>query len=510
MIQQKSALPDEIRQRFKNFINNRTGLYFKDYDLKDLDSVVLARMNDLKIDTALAYYAYLTTSQHREDELRELLNRLTINHTYFFRNEPQFKALKEKILPEIIERKISLYSASKQDGLPKPTIRIWSAGCSTGEEPYTIAMVLKDVIPDSENWDIQILATDASELALSKARRGIYGINSMRLVEKDYISRYFTKRDKAAQDEKYEISGEVKKMVNFSFLNLMDEDYPKGFDIIFCRNVTIYFELQTTIRVMSEIERSLDGEGYLFIGYSETLQFISDRFKMLDWEEAIFYVKSKDMSKREKFAQKPTFLQTARKVEEIIEELSKAEFKAEELKTEKGVRPGKFNELLVEAIKYTHSKNYNAALSLIDEAMSMDRDAVEPYYLAAEVYANQSKFEDAKKNISQALSKDIMFAPAYYLLGSIYNEEAKADEAEDSFRKAIYLEKDFSMAHFGLGNVYKAKGEISGAIREYRNTLNLLSKLKPYDILAYSGGFNVATLSGVCKNNIERLKSSDY
>ena len=98
--------PEDISIRFKNFINNRTGLYFKDYDLKDIDNVIAQRMNACGFDTVIAYYTYLTVSEKREDELRELLNRLTINHTYFFRNEPQFKVLKEKILPEVMERKM--------------------------------------------------------------------------------------------------------------------------------------------------------------------------------------------------------------------------------------------------------------------------------------------------------------------------------------------------------------------------------------------------------------------
>ena len=505
MIRSKIIFPEEIRQRFKSFINNRTGLYFKDYDLKDLDAMIAVRMEELKIDTVLTYYTYLTISEHKEDELRELLNRLTINHTYFFRNEPQFKALKEKILPELIERKSKVHSPQSTDS--KPTIRIWSAGCSTGEEPYTIAMIIKDVIPDNENWDIQILATDASEAALERARKGAYGVNSMRHLNKKYLDRYFTEYSKTVQDGKYQINNKIKSMVNFGFFNLIDEDYPQGFDLIFCRNVTIYFELETTVKVMEKFERSLNNAGYLFIGYSETLQFISDKFKMLDWGDAIFYTKAKEAAKPAKFMPSPR--QPAPKVEEILEKLSKAEFKAGEAKIEKRKHSAKFEELLVEAIKSSHSKNYSAALSMIDEARSIDKNAVEPYYLTAEIYTNQGKFEDAKRDLNEALAKDMMFAPAYHLLGIIYAEQAKMDEAEKSFRKALYLEKEFSMAHFGLGNIYKEKGHADAALREYRNTLNILSKSKPYDILAYSGGFNVATLSGVCKNNIERLKTAD-
>ena len=501
----KVVFPEEMRQRFKSFVNSRTGLYFKDYDFKDLDGVIAERMSSCGFDAVLTYYAYLTSSEKKDDELRELLNRLTINHTYFFRNEPQFKVLKEKILPEIVERKSTEKRAQSAD---KPIIRIWSAGCSTGEEPYTIAMIVKDVIPDTENWDIQILATDASTDVLEKARKGVYNVNSMRLVDKNYLNRYFTESPKAGNDERYKLKDEIKKMVNLSFFNLMDDDYPRLFDVIFCRNVTIYFDLETTVRVMNKMEQALDSDGYLFIGYSETLQFISDKFKMIDFEDAIFYKKSKAAEKVKRFVPPP--MPVPVKIDKILEEISRAQFEAEDKeKVKPKAHSPEFEELIIQAIKAAHAKSYQDAFSLIEEAHVLEKDALEPDYIAAEIYANQSRFDQAKENLYKALDKDAMFAPAHYLLGSIYVEEGNVEEGEKSYRKALYLEKEFPLAHFSLANMYKERGRIDEALREYRNTLNILSKSKPYDIIAYSGGFNSAALSSVCKNNIERLKIAD-
>ncbi len=459
-------------------------------------------------DTILAYYAYLTSSEKKDDELRELLNRLTINHTYFFRNEPQFKVLKEKILPELIERRQKM-GQSPSGTVPIFSLRIWSAGCSTGEEPYTIAMIIKDVIPDTENWDIQILATDASTEALQAAHKGIYSVNAMRLVDDYHKSRYFTERPGAGPDAKYAIRDEIKKMVNFSFFNLMDEDYPKGFDILFCRNVTIYFELETTIRVMNKFAGSLDDDGYLFIGYSETLQFISEKFKMINWDDAIFYLKAKDGVLPRQFIP-PKIRPIELKVDEILGQISKAEFEAvSQERTEKKRRVPEFEDKIVRAMKAMHTKNYEEALALTDEAKLLEKNAPDPYYIAAEVYTNQGKFKDAKDNLYAALNKDMMFAPAHYLFGYIYTEEGKVEAAEESYRRALYLENEFSLAHFSLANIYRGKDRVDDALREYRNTLNILSKSDPYDIVAYSGGFNAATLASVCKNNIERLKTAE-
>ena len=196
------GLADDLKVRFKNIVNERTGLYFKDYALRDLEGAVSQRMKSLRLDSPLSYYNVLVMSAEKEDEFRELLNILTVNHTYFFRNEPQFKVLKDKILPEIIARK----PRSRESGIvnrgsihdplstiheTRPSLRIWSAGCSTGEEPYTIAIIISETIPDPENWDIKILATDASESALKKARKGEYPESAMKHIPPDYLDKYF-------------------------------------------------------------------------------------------------------------------------------------------------------------------------------------------------------------------------------------------------------------------------------------------------------------------------------
>jgi tetratricopeptide (TPR) repeat protein len=230
---------------------------------------------------------------------------------------------------------------------------------------------------------------------------------------------------------------------------------------------------------------------------------------MIDWGDAIFYVKSKEGVPLKRFAA-ATAAVSAKKIGEILEDISKAQFLAEEEeKKRKKKRSPEFDELIIQAIKEIHAKNYDHAISMIGKARAMEKDAVEPYYLAAEAYTNQGMFGEAKESLEKALEKDVMFAPAHYLLGAIHVEEGKREEAENSYRKAIYLEKEFPLAHFGIGNIYRESGRIKAALREYRNTLNILSKSRPYDILPYSGGFNVATLSSVCKNNIERLKTAE-
>ncbi|MCX5700512.1 MAG: hypothetical protein NTZ63_03115 [Candidatus Omnitrophica bacterium] len=490
-------IPENLKLSFKNIIKDRTGLYFKDYTLKDLESAILQRMIARKLDSPLSYYNVLSLSEDKEEEFRELLNILTVNHTYFFRNEPQFKILKDRLLPEIINSKLLNCAKDK-----KPVLRIWSAGCSTGEEPYTIAMLVSEYIADPENWDIEILATDASQVVLSKARKGIYSENSIKHIPTEYLERYFTLQQ-SGKDTQYAISSRIKNLVEFAFFNLMDEDYPMGFDIIFCRNVVIYFETETTIKVMHKFYNSLNDLGYFFIGYSETLQFIQSKFKMFIQDEAVYYRKQGEGV----FPVATVVKKDRESVDEFLEEISRKQAIADlEAELKKTPASKKLEEVMAEAIKAIHLKDYDAALQFAEEAHSIDKRALDPYYISAEIHLSRGRLKEAKDKLAQALKINPMFAAAYYLLGCIYLEEEDVAGAKENFKKSMYIDKEFLLAHFYIAQAFKNEGRVDEAIREYRNTSKLLSSIDSQDIIPYSGGFNAATLMGVCRDNIERLK----
>ncbi|MEI8345249.1 MAG: CheR family methyltransferase, partial [Candidatus Omnitrophota bacterium] len=375
----RPAFPPELQERLRYYISERSGLYFKDHDLKGLEGALLNRMASLGIDSALAYYTRLTSVEDREAELRELLNLLTVNHTYFLRNDAQFKALKQIILPEIIERK----RRSCRSG-DRPSLRIWSAGCSTGEEPYSIAMILDEVLTDPEVWDIQIIATDASTEALSRAGRGLYNRNSVKTVEPARLEKYFTEEIGPYREPAYRINDFLKKRVAFGFHNLMGEEFPVQLDVIFCRNVVIYFEFETTLKIMNRLHASLADEGYLAIGYSETLHYLSDKFRMVCWEEAIYYRKTAPGTVTA--AVEATPAASDNQIDRILEALSREQVSMEIRTATAQQEPLAQNirEVLVEAAKCFHAKQYDRALALAQQAAAADGSAAEPYYLAAE------------------------------------------------------------------------------------------------------------------------------
>ena len=506
------TLTRELRDRFKAFVADRCGLYFKDHDLKNLENAIIERARVSAVNSAEEYYEKVTVSKDKETEFRELLNLLTINHTYFFRNEPHFRALREKILPEIVERKCRKAALTKKTSgneNVKPSLRVWSAGCSTGEEAYSIAMVVRDIIEDPDDWDVEIYASDASTSALSRARKAVYAPNTMKLLSREYQDKFFVKKGNAKGLKQYELIDEIKKMVHFDYLNLMGENFPQKFDIIFCRNVVIYFELETVVALMNRFHSSLNDLGTMFIGYSETLQFMPDKFKMKNWEDAIFYGKTKSASRFDtKVFPETAMISPQAEAEKIISERAAAELCAEEKVSEekKVALSKKIKSLLVEITKALYLKKYDRAFSLIREAEEVDKNAPRPHYLAAEIYANQGRFPEAKDQLEVVLKLDALFVPAHYLFGTIYTEEEDLEQAKVSLKRALYLDKNFSLAYYSLANIHRKEGKHDDAVRAYRNTLKVLSQGAPDDIIPYSGGFNVETLLSICRSNIERLK----
>ncbi len=498
--------PKELQDQIKTHIADRCGLYFRDHDLKNLESGVIQRMKVCKFDSIHAYYLHFTTSEEKETEFRELLNLLTVNHTYFFRNEPQFVALKDKVLPELIERKMQHAFESKNG--QKPLLRIWSAGCSTGEEPYTIAMILRETIPHPEDWDIEILATDASSDAVEKARRGVYGENSMRLVEEPYRSKYFTKTDSPKQTGEWKVSDEIKRMVKFGFLNLVADPYPAESDIVFCRNVTIYFETQTTIKIVEDFAANMTDPGYLFLGYSESLQFLTPKFRMASWQDGIYYRKVTGKPEEEA----PSFFwKTEEPGIEAYAETGPLPALAviSEHQKPTDLLPEEFEVLRQLIVRFIYLKEYTKAMDLIENVSLEGERMADIHYLAADIFANRNRHKEAKVRLKKALGINSLFAPAYYLLGCIDLEEGQIAQAKEHLNRALYIDKDFVMARFYMAHVLRSEGRVSEAIREYRNTLAVLSKEASSprsQMILQSSGFNLATLKSVCSDNLERLK----
>ncbi len=277
---QASALPDDLFQQFRKFIYERTGIFFADNKKYLLESRVSRRLTALGVNTFREYFGALTNGAS-SSELSHLINAITINETFFFRNEPQFAALESVILPELIESK-------KRSGSNR--IRIWSAASSTGEEPYTIGMIIREKIqPRFPAIKFEIVGTDINTVVLETARRGSFKEYSIRSMPQNYLEKYFR------QDaDRFILSDEIRRVTEFRQINLFDKNdmkIMKNFDVVFAANVLIYFDFNSKQAVVSSIYNSLNKGGYLFVGYSETLYGLSQAFKPVHFDKAIAYRK---------------------------------------------------------------------------------------------------------------------------------------------------------------------------------------------------------------------------
>lgn len=268
-------------EQFREYIYINSGIYFQDNKKYLLESRLLKRVNRLNLETFEDYLSYIQEHTKKTEELKQLFEAITINETFFFRNQPQLDALSNKILPELIKKKYNSFNKK---------IRIWSAASSSGEEPYSLAMMIKEHIsPKFPGFTFEIVGTDISSEVLNKAKSGVYKEYSIRNTPIYFLKKYFTQRDNV-----FELTPDIVKMVKFSELNLSDDfkmRTMKNFDVIICANVLIYFDTKSKMKVINHLYNSLDKGGYLFIGYSETLHGISQAFKLVSFPKTIGYMK---------------------------------------------------------------------------------------------------------------------------------------------------------------------------------------------------------------------------
>lgn len=252
----------------KDLVKRNTGINLSDAKQQLVYSRLARRLRSLGLTSFILYTEYL--EDNYDKEIVELTNAITTNLTSFFREPHHFEFLAKQFLPEIYKKKFTNRS-----------IRIWSAGCSTGEEPYTIAMTLKENMPPGNNWDVKLLATDLDTNVVDKAKSGIYTEERVADIEAKRLKKWFTKGS-GAHDGNVRVSDKLRELITFKQLNLMHEWPMKGkFDLIFCRNVVIYFDKPTQKILFDRYADVLQTGGYLIVGHSETLFKVTDRFRLL-------------------------------------------------------------------------------------------------------------------------------------------------------------------------------------------------------------------------------------
>lgn len=494
--QQALHLTPEEHQKFHDYLLVHSGLHFERRNIKMLERGLESRMAALRIGSYGDYYEYLSDNMERRQELQKLLQFLTVGETFFFRYNAHFSALMKTILPEIARRGTG------------HRIRLWSAGCSTGEEPYSMAMAIMESIPDWSSRDIRILATDINNRSLMRAREGVYGSWKIRVTEQRYLDKYFRRIG-----ESYVVKDEVKKLVEFAHLNLQtvrNSPHPllaQGMDAIFCRNVMIYFTTPTIKRTVDTFANTLKQGGYLFLGHSETLSHISTKFER-HLHEGGFYYRKKELQQAEA-ARLPGTPITAPPVV-TVPSATKASPKQ---------KPAALPAPAVktpEPISSLHEK----ALALMDEEHFLEAENIFRQILAespahtgamlgtALIHANSGRFEQALEECERALLLDDLLPEAYFLRGLIYEMLDRENDSRQEYRKAILLKMDFIMPHYHLGKLYFRTGQQKDGVRELKNSLKMLEKVRRETIIPYSGGLSREVFLEQLREEIQRVDAA--
>lgn len=275
----EQIMSDEEFHLLRDCVYSHCGIFFDDNSKYLLERRLARRLSVLNLSSFRDYYHFLKYNRRKEQELMDIMDILTTNETYFFRESFQLKAFTDEVVPELIQRK----SAGGNQ-----TLRIWSAGCSTGEEPYTIAMLLHEIAA-LRGWKIEIIGTDISQRVLQHARRAVYGKSAFRATDEKYVKRFFIEHDDGLK-----VCDEIRDLVTISHLNLFDGNrliMLGKMDLIFCRNVIIYFDMAAKKRVVESFFNTLYEGGYLLLGHSESLMNVTTQFTLRHFKNDMIYQK---------------------------------------------------------------------------------------------------------------------------------------------------------------------------------------------------------------------------
>jgi chemotaxis protein methyltransferase CheR len=482
----KDRLPDVLLLQLSEFIAAGTALQFSPEHWNDLDRRAGHAAKEFCFGDKEAFVRWLLSSSLNKEQLEIVASHLTVSETYFWREPRIFDALEKQILPELIR--------SREGGDRR--LRIWSAGCATGEEPYSIAIALKRVISGLSDWHITILATDINTRILRKAMVGVYGNWSFRnapiWLKKDYFRRL--------ENGKFEIIPEIRKMVTFEYLNLAEDIYPSplsntsAMDLIFCRNVLMYFSPERGSRIVNNFYKSLVDGGWLSVGASELSCPISPQFTSAHFPGATAYRKLRHVSRPSVIF---NFEDTIREQAMDQSPLNKPHEADPVLLCQlpepvKEERPLNSIESLDESMPQAH-------VNIRDAIETQEKYGAQKPAIALSVrgLADEGRLAEALALCEKALIADKLDPEMHYLRAIILHERNDEDEAIVSLRRALYINSGHISANFLLGNMLIQRGKKQAGKKYLQHVLTLL-KNRPYeDILPESDGLTSGRLKDI-------------
>ncbi|MFH2107302.1 MAG: CheR family methyltransferase [Chrysiogenia bacterium] len=474
-----------IEERFVRLIEDASGITFDPVKRQDLKQDLQLRMEELA-EPSFSGYLERLAGDDGASELRRLINLITVNETYFFRVPEQFDLLRRVAAPALQSKK-------------EKRIQFWSAGCSSGEEIYSILITLLD-IPELADFRISALGTDINDDMLYVARRGMYSGRTLNKVSADLLQRHFEPVLGRQQVRKT-----LRDLAEFRYLNLLElpaQELPTDLDIIFFRNVLIYFSRDTTRRIIAELHRRLNPGGFLFLGPAETLWELSTDFDCLMFENTFIYRKKQAPGAPSKIAGCAPFASLELLVATpapMPRSLSIPDAGVDNAPISKG------RVLLEEAELMTDLGDYERARELVDEVLFLEPENRAAMVLKMIQLANLNRGQELLQLADLLAQRAPIFPEMHYLLGRFQESQGRRHEAIREYRKVLFISADFVQARGRMLRLLNAGGDADAARREARNILSQLQhgRFRSF-VLHVAEPFSVDELKIYCQSLLDR------
>lgn len=472
-------LSEGTKLQARRLIADRLGLDFPEARSSDLEHGLAGALRDASSSAPEALLAWLAELPDEAPELRRLAARLTVGETYFFRDQPTMEALERHVLP-------SLIATRRAQGSLR--LRLWSAACATGEEPYTLAILLDRLLPDRADWSLTVLATDINSEALDAAQAGRYREWSFRETPAGIRERYFVRR----ADGTYELDPEVRRIVSFAPLNLAGDAYPSlltntsAMDLILCRNVLMYFTRDAQRAAVERLRRCLVGDGWLVVAAAEASAELLHPLAPVNFPGAIVH---RGQAALPAESPTPAPATPAAPSEPLWQRFSPSP-------------PGGGGRGERTAFRPAPAPIQAAGPSAPAGSPFADSEATSGLG-RARALADEGRLDEAGRLCGQAILRDRLDADAYLLLAAIRQEQGDNPAAREALRRALYLAPESAAAHFLMGGLSLREGDKERGRRCMQNVVALLGGAPCEQPVAGGGGLTAGRLIEIARTHLE-------
>ncbi len=500
----------EYEEDLVNLVREFSGIRIFDHQMDKFRQTVCQGCQQLNFTSCDSYYKALQDSSIDSAIQENLIAGITIGESYFFRDHAQMELLEKFILPELINKR------RKQNYL---NLRIWSAGCSDGQELYSIVIFLKQLLPDIEKWNLHLLGTDINVNALSRALKACYSDWSFRSTDKLIKDTFFTPKK-----NNWKVNNTLQGLTKFSYLNLCDDNFPSilsetnAMDLILCRNVFIYFDQQTAKGVMKKFHQSLLPGGYLLQGASDLLESSVDGFQFQFVDNTSFFQKPDALAEYtslEKMAEPVGFTHDEKDIGAVpstleVDIADQLEYPSPSTQ-EKQLQSTPIDQLIPikdalevydSIIKQLADENWDEALHHIKNRIEIGDNNALIWQFKAKTLANLGQSTEALEACKFSIQIDPQDKHSHFIQGLIYLEARRYDKSEDAFRRALYLDRQFVEAHYNLGLLHFLEGKYPKAIKYMQNALKICEKEKPDRCLHDAAGMTYGRLAIILRSEL--------